>query len=298
MTHGTDNNAARPISVDSRDVGLLASLHLQQTGSGRYRARNVPSEHRPVVFGGQLLGQMAVAATKTLDGKSVRSVQALFARAGAVEHDLSIDADVIHEGRTIGSVLVRVHQRDRVVCQGIVLLDAGDPDIIRHADSMPEVPGPEGAQPVAVEQGAEMRLVGGSAITTSDETGPPERHAWVRFPDAPADEDIHRALLAWYTDGLLIGAAMRPHPGIGEDLAHEALSTGVLTHSIVFHEQCDASEWMLITQRSTYSGSGRCYGNGAVYSPSGALLASFSQEGMIRAFPIGQQRRGASSMAM
>jgi acyl-CoA thioesterase-2 len=292
-----EKTATFPQSVEEPGVPLLAALAPEVTGPGRYRVRNVPSEHRPVIFGGQLLGQMALAAAASVGGKSVRSVQALFARAGSVAHDLTVSTEVIHDGRTMGSVLARVHQGDRALCAGLVLLDAGDPDIVRHAEPMPAVPGPGEAEPVEAEDGTELRLVGGRAILSAEHTGPAELHAWARFPGAPPDDtDLHRALLCWYTDGLLIGTAMRPHH-LGQDMAHETVSTGVLTHTITFHEQCDASDWMLITQKSTYAGNGRCYGTGAVFAASGVLLASFAQEAMIRAFPEGQQR-GGTTMAM
>lgn len=278
---------------------LLRAFSLAPGPAGHFRATNVPSDHRPVVFGGQLLGQMGLAAAATAGpGKAVRSVQAVFARAGSVARDLSIDADVIHDGRTLASLAVRVRQDERQICAGLVLLDGGDTDVIAHAAPMPVVPGPSAAEPVPGEEGSEVRVVGGPAIWSADAAGPPEAHVWVRFPDAAgAAEAVHRALAGWYTDGFLIGAAMRPHP-IGVGMAHETVSTGVLTHTITFHGPCDASRWLLVTQSSTQAGGGRCYGTGAVYTADGALVASFAQESMIRAFPPTQQARGTATMAM
>lgn len=277
---------------------LLTAFTLRPTGPGHYVAGSVPAPHRPVVFGGQLLGQSALAAAATVDGKSVRSVQTLFARAGDVAQDVSLSAEVIHNGRTMGSALVRAAQGDRTLCQSLVLLDAGDPDLVRHAESMPDVPGPDAAEPVTAEPGSELRLVGGAAILAADHTGPAQVHAWARFPCATGGPaGVHRALLSWYTDGLLIAAAMRPHP-LGQEMAHQSVSTGVLTHTITFHEDGDASRWMLITQTSAYAGNGRCYGHGAVYAESGELLASFAQEGMVRAFSAAARQRGTATMAM
>ena len=42
--------------------------------------------------------------------------------------------------------------------------------------------------------------------------GPPELDAWVRFVDAPDDPATDQALVAYSTDGFLIGTAMRPMP--------------------------------------------------------------------------------------
>jgi acyl-CoA thioesterase II len=91
--------------------------------------------------------------------------------------------------------------------------------------------------------------------------------------------------LSWYTDGFLIAAAMRPHEGIGQVQAHDTLSTGVIAHTLTFHESFRADEWMLISNRSLHAGGGRTYGEGHVYDRDGTLIASFVQESMIRQFP-------------
>ena len=82
---------------------ILKSLILEQTGESSYRGPSVPSEVRPVVFGGQLMGQMIVAATTCLPGKTVRSLHAIFARAGTVTQPVDLEVDVMHAGRALGS---------------------------------------------------------------------------------------------------------------------------------------------------------------------------------------------------
>ena len=72
---------------------ILNSLVLEQTGESSYRGPSVPSEVRPVVFGGQLMGQMIVAATASLPGKTVRSLHAIFARAGTVTQPVDLEVD-------------------------------------------------------------------------------------------------------------------------------------------------------------------------------------------------------------
>ena len=56
-----------------------------------------------------------------------------------------------------------------------------------------------------------------------------------RRPDLPADRAVNQAALAWATDGFLIGTAMLPHEGVGQDRAHVDLSTGVIDHTLTFH---------------------------------------------------------------
>jgi acyl-CoA thioesterase len=76
---------------------------------------------------------------------------------------------------------------------------------------------------------------------------------------------------------------MRPHPGVGQAQAHRTLSTGVLSHTLTYHEPCPAAEWHLISQWSSYAGHGRSYGRGDIFRSDGQLAASFVQDAMIRA---------------
>ena len=72
------------------------------------------------------------------------------------------------------------------------------------------------------------------------------------------------------------GAQDAEHPLTG-------MSTGVLTHTVSFHEPFDATGWLLLDQEAPYSGRGRFYGRGDVFTANGALVASFAQDGLIRA---------------
>jgi len=84
-------------------------------------------------------------------------------------------------------------------------------------------------------------IVGGGGRQDPRLVGPPELDVWVRFVGAPDDPGTDQALVAYSTDGFLIGTAMRPHKGVGQAQAHITLSTGVLSHTLTYHEPCPAS---------------------------------------------------------
>jgi acyl-CoA thioesterase II len=265
---------------------ILSSFALERLGHTSFRGPSVPDERRPVVFGGQIMGQMIVAASTSDPTKQVRSLHVIFARAGTVKLPVDIDLDPVHSGRALGSVGATAAQGDRVLSRGLLLLDAGEPDVIRHQiPSMPHA-GPDDAPPVAGpdQPGVQFRIVDGVDLMTTAATGPAELDVWVRFLDVPDDPPLHQALLSWYTDPFLIAAAMRPHEGIGQAQAHETLSTGVISHTLTFHESFRADEWMLIANRSVHAGAGRTYGEGHVFREDGRLVASFVQENMVRYF--------------
>jgi acyl-CoA thioesterase len=269
---------------------LLRAFTLEPTGPGAYRAENADGGSG-VVFGGQLLGQSIVAALAGQEGKAVKTVHTLFARGASPGSPLELAVDRVHEGRSFASSSVTISQGGRTCTRSLLLLSADEPDLIRHADSPPPVPGPDRCEPASHgSKDWEIRIVGGVDVGDPDAVGPPELDVWSRFAGAPDDPALDQALLAYATDGFLIGTAMRPHAGVGQVQAHRTLSTGVVSHTLTFHEPCAAREWVLLSHRSSYAGHGRCYGRANVFRADGTLVASFVQDGMIRPLPPGSGR--------
>jgi len=258
---------------------ILDSLQLEAVGEHRFRARNAETGH-PVVFGGQLLAQSIVAALVGNEGKTAKTLHTVFARAASPDSDVEIEVDPVHAGRALASSTVTVSQGERICTRSMVLMSAPEPDLIRHAEPAPVI-----ARPHDDPGGDDwvVRVVGGVDLSDPAQVGPPELDVWTAFPGAPDDAAVSQALLAFCTDGFLIGTAMRPHEGVGQAQAHVSLSTGVLSHTITFHEPCPAAQWMLLAHRSVYAGHGRSYGRADVFGADGELVASFVQDSMIRA---------------
>ena len=265
----------------------LDLLDLDVTGEGHFLAGHEgDGEARNVVFGGQMLAQVIVAATQSTPGMRVKSIQSIFARAARYDAPLEIDVDPVHVGRTFASQSVRVHQGDRNCVQSIVLLDVAEDDLINHSPAMPDIAGAEDCQPSPAYlafPGSEVRIVGAVDTTSSDAPiGPAEQFIWIRRPGGPFDLTTSQAILSWATDGYLIGTAMRPHAGIGQDQAHRTISTGVISEALTFHQSFDAGDWLLMALESPYAGGGRTYGRAHVFSAGGDLVASFVQENIVR----------------
>jgi len=278
---------------------IIARFALERTGPAAYRGQSVDDDRRPVVFGGQIMGQMIVAAAMHEPEKQVKSLHTVFARAGTVKQPVEYALDQFHSGRAFGSIEAIAAQGDRVLSRGILLMDAGEPDVIRHQIPTLTVSGPHNHAPAAGgEPGVEIRVVDGVDMMTTAVTGEPELNIWMRWRDVPVQFAVHQALLSWFTDPFLIGAAMRPHDGIGQEQAHETLSTGVISHTLTFHEAFRADEWLLIANRSQHAGGGRTYGDGHVFTEDGRLVASFVQTNMIRYFRDDGAARGRAEGAM
>jgi acyl-CoA thioesterase-2 len=278
------------VAPDTREGKLPEAFSLEARGDGRFVASSIgdPDVH-DVVFGGQILAQAILASDEAASaGKELSSIHTVFSRVATLTKPLEIYVDSLHDGRTASSQTITVHQGDRICARSMVLRQAPADDLIRHQDPMPDVPGPEECAPAdargLVAPGTAVRVVGG--IETWDSAappGPPEANVWITIPGEPAQpESLSQALLAYATDGYLIAAAMRPHAGFGQDMAHRSLTTGVVTHTLQFHEGVPAGDWLLMAQQATFAGRGRAFGRAQVFSDSGRLIASFSQESIIR----------------
>jgi acyl-CoA thioesterase-2 len=269
---------------------LPAELRPEPVDERRYTVTNTgDAERRDVVFGGQLLAQAVVATSLRHPGKDVRSVQAVFARPGRVDATTELAIDPMHDGRSFASDTVTAWQGDRLCARFIVLLDADEPDVVRHDVTMPRVPGPDESSPTGpgglAYPGSDLRIVDDVDLWSVDApVGPAETFLWTKGPPLPDHPAVHRAVLAWATDGFLIGTALRPHAGVNQDDAHRGLSTGVVAHTIMFHEPFPADEWLLLAHECPYAGRGRSFGNADVFTGDGRYVASYVQTNMIRFF--------------
>ena len=278
---------------------LLDAFDVHPLGGGRFLARNLDGRGRDVVDGSQILAQSIGAACKAVPGKGAKSAHMIFSRTASVHAPLELEAEAFHAGRSFASVTVTARQRGKPCARGLLLLDADTPDLIRHRAAMPDVPGPGACEPFDMGvAGRELRIAGGAYAGDPDApVGPPELFAWLRYREAPPEPWLNQALVAHFTGHLSIATAMRPHPGIGESMAHRALSTGVLALTISFHEPVRADEWMLCAHESPHAGRGLAYARAQIFAADGRLLASFSQEAMIRALdPVAKKLGPATAM--
>lgn len=277
---------------------LLDALDLKPAGDNHFHARNA-GEPRGVVFGGQILGQTIVAAAWAQPDKTVKTVHTIFARGAQIDAPLDIDVDPMHGGRTFGSVTVTVRQGGRLCARSLVLLHQPEDDLIRHGAGVPRVDAPDQTPIREYEfEGYQIGTVGGVDIADPDAVGPAILPVWVRFRDAPDNPLTSQALLAYTSDGFLIGTAMRPHAGVGQAQAHLTISTGVVSHTLTFHEPFSAGEWMLLDHEAPYAGHGRGYGRAHVFTAAGVHVASFVQDSMIRRIPGGQAGRTPERRAL
>jgi acyl-CoA thioesterase len=265
---------------------LLDLFDVEPDGQDRFVGQSgltFGTDERQVVEGTQVLAQAIVAAAKRFPDKSVRSVHAVFTRAVLVGPPIVLDVDVVSEGRSTATAIITASQKDKRCMTFTVFTDVPTPDVIRHHLPKPDVAGPDDANVCEMPMaGRQVKLVDVVDINSPDEVGPPEVYAWLRYEPIPARDDLAKALIAYFTGHLGISTSMRPHEGIGTALSHITVSTAPMTVTVSFHEPVRWSGWLLYSHESTQVGAGMSYIRGAVHTEDGELIASFSQDAMIR----------------
>lgn len=265
--------------------GLLALFEPESDGDNRFIAQTglAGADDRQVVEGTQVLAQVIVAVAKRFPEKSVRSVYAVFARAVMVGPPVELDIDVVSEGRSTATAVVAASQNGKRCITVTVLCDVPSGDVIRHHLPKPDVAAPADANVSAMPMtGRQLRLVDVADVNSPDEVGPPELYAWLHYDPIPQRDDLAKALIAYFTGHLGISTTMRAHEGIGTAQAHLTVSTAPMTVSVSFHEPVKWNGWVLYGHESTQVGAGMSYVRGTVHTEDGELLASFTQDALIR----------------
>jgi acyl-CoA thioesterase len=280
----TTDSAQTPWTVQ----GLLDLFDVRSDGENRFIAETgiAAEDERQVVEGTQVVAQAIVAVAKRFPDKSIRSVHAVFARAVMVSAGpVELEIDVVAEGRSTATAVVAVKQNGKRCITMTVLADIPTDDVIRHHLPRPQVASPTDANVLEMPMiGREVRLVDVVDVNSPDEVGPPEIYAWLHYDPIPTRDDLAKALIAYFTGHLGISTTMRAHEGIGTAQSHLTVATAPMTITVSFHEPLTWDDWLLYSHESTQVGAGMSYVRGTVHTEGGELIASFSQDALIRPF--------------
>jgi acyl-CoA thioesterase-2 len=259
---------------------LLDCLDLREVvPSAVFEGRNQRlSYHR--VFGGQVLAQVVRAAGGACPDKTVKSLHAVFARAGRTDEPIRYEVTRAHEGGTFATLTVVARQTAGVVATAAVSMHTAEDGPDRQTlPGMPARPGPQ--RRVAIE------LLPWETRTASDldspEVAAPELDLWMRTE--PVGPQPAPALIAYGTDLTLIGTALLPLDGVSQRDAGTAFTSAVTSHTVWFHRPSRTDDWLLLRQQAPIMAHGRCFGRGDVRTESGALVASYAQEALLRFRP-------------
>ena len=120
------------------------------------------------------------------------------------------------------------------------------------------------------------------------EKRPPFQNVWFRAVDTlPDDRALHQCVLAYASDLTLLDTSNLPH---GVSWWSEKFQTASLDHAMWFHRPFRADEWLLYAQDSPRAAGARGFNRGSVFTRAGELVASVTQEGLIRCASLDRSR--------
>ncbi|ANF30517.1 acyl-CoA thioesterase II [Leifsonia xyli] len=278
---------------------LLTALDLTDTGARTSEdIFTGPSQWMPLgrVFGGQVLAQSIVAATRTVEpDRAIHSMHGYFLRPGDVNFPITFSVDRIHDGRSFSTRRTQAYQNGLPILSMIASFQTED-DGFEHQDAMPEgLPDPESlpstatsledvrhpvAQYWASQRPFDMRHVTSPVYLSVEGERVAHQSVWFRtIGDMPDDPALHRAALAYASDYTIMESVMRRH---GIAWATPGLKAASLDHAMWWHRPARVDEWLLYVQESPTAGGGRGLSNGRIFSRDGRLVASVAQEATIR----------------
>ncbi|MEJ7688511.1 MAG: acyl-CoA thioesterase II [Variovorax sp.] len=275
---------------------LVELMRLEPAGEDRFVGQS-EDIGTPAVFGGQVLGQALMAASRTVDAyRPVHSMHAYFLLPG--EHaPIEYAVDRVRDGRSFTTRHVVARQQERVIFEMSASFQTVD-EGVDHQLPMRAAPGPEGLaseldQRLALgdrlperwrvkglaPHGIEYRRVEADDLL-APQPQPSESAIWLRaIAPLPDDPVVHRALLAYASDHGLLRAAMRPH---GLSFMDGQVRPASLDHAMWFHREFRMDDWLLYALDSPSASGARGLCRGSLFARDGRLVASTAQEGMLR----------------
>jgi acyl-CoA thioesterase-2 len=280
-------------------LGRDAAESIGATSARVFEGRSQKMPHGRV-FGGQVLAQCVMAAGTTvreIDGDGPRPIHSLhgyFMRPGDDTLPIRFAVEEMRDGRSFSTRRVHAVQKGAPIMSMVCSFQerAGGLD---HQEPMPAVAGPEGltslaeafrgidhpgARHLAESRPIELRPVESNMFLDPGPEQVASNHVWMRAVDRlPDDPLLHAAVLAYSSDYSLLEPVLRRHGLVWTD---RRLRVASLDHSMWFHRDARADEWLLYAQAAPSATSGRGLSIGQIFTRDGTLVATTAQEGMVR----------------
>ncbi|WP_419923868.1 acyl-CoA thioesterase [Candidatus Poriferisocius sp.] len=269
--------------------GLIKLLDLEPIEKDIFRGVS-PQEDRQRVFGGQVAGQALVAATRTVEDRTVHSLQAYFIRPGDVSAPLLYLVERVRDGRSFTTRRVTAIQHGQPIFAMSASFQRHE-EGFEHQTELPRgIPDPEDLEPFVWpdfpvdDQGRmirpiELRYVSGSPEQRG-QSREPRLQVWLRATGTlPVDPVLHTCMFTYASDMTVLDTATKALPVQGNEIDIQAAS---LDHAMWFHRPLRMDDWIFLDQVSNSASNARGLAWGTAWNRTGELVASVVQEGLIR----------------
>jgi len=274
---------------------LISLLTLERLKDNLFRgpSKDIGTDR---VYGGQVLGQAIKAAQYTVTDRNIHSLHAYFLRKGDHKAPIIYEVERSRDGGSFAARRVVAIQHGRPIFTLSASFQINE-DSHNYQARMPAVPSPDESSGVALHEAMHLqklpeklrRLLQLSApFHIKSATGLSEQQPafssricfWVKTVAALPDEpDLHRSILAYVSDYGLLSSTLAPH---GIDFFDARLQMASIDHAMWFHRPFKMDAWLLYCCEAVSISNARGFARGSFYKEDGSLVASTTQEGLVR----------------
>ena len=277
---------------------LLQVLDVTQVGDDAFTGGH-PSKNPVRTFGGQMMAQAFVAASRTVSPKLPPTTLSMhFIAGGDPERDLEFTVVRLRDERRFANRRVDVTQGGELLGTALVSHLAGGRSL-EHSVTVPQVPDPETLptiddllkgyeEIVPLFVGAlkpiEWRYTNDPAWVMRDKGESLEHNrVWLKaMGPMPEDPVLHAAALVYSSDTTVLDSIITRH---GLSWGHDRIFAVTMNHTVWFHKPIKFDEWVLYSTTSPVAADSRGLATGHFFDRSGQMLATTTQEGIVKHFP-------------
>ena len=277
---------------------LLAILELSRVTDDLFTGRH-PRKNPIRTFGGQLMAQAFVAASRTLGHDLPPSALSVhFIAGGDPTQDIEFHVARLRDERRFANRRVDAMQNGKLLATAIISYLAGGHGL-EHNFVMPTVPEPQELptidellvgyeEVVPAFAGAmrpiEWRYTNDPAWVMRDKGVKLDRNrVWMTADGSmPDDPVLHTAAMIYSSDTTVLDSIITTH---GLSWGWDRIFAVTINHSVWFHRQVDFSDWVLYSTASPVAAESRGLGMGHFFNRSGQIVATVAQEGIVKHFP-------------
>ena len=278
-------------------VSLKSILEIEQIDDLIFRGFT-PQGGTGRVYGGQVIAQGLSAASHTVENRPCHSLHAYFLRPGDRSKPIIYDVDIARDGRSFSSRRVTAIQNGKQILNMALSFQVEETGL-EHAEEMPDVPAPETLNSLQELQSdiidkipeefreniLRKRAYEVRPVTPMDYLNPTPietlNNVWIRLTDDTIPDNLYyqRLVLSYMSDLTLLDSGLRVH---GKDYMNTDLQTASLDHASWFYHPFKIDDCLLFSQHSPVTGAGTGLNFASIYTRDGKLVASASQEGLMR----------------
>lgn len=297
MLAGNEPNVRQDTYPDFEE--LLAILDLTRVTDELFIGSH-PTKNPLRTYGGQLMAQSFVAATRTLTGQDLppSALSMHYINGGDTARDIEFHVVRLRDERSFANRRVDAVQDGVLLSSALISYMSAGPGL-EHGVKPPQVDPPHTRPPlpellrgyekivphfVNALQPIEWRYTNDPAwVMRKKGERLAHNRVWMKalgvLPDDPL---LHTAAMVYSSDTTVLDSIVTTH---GLSWGFDRIFAASANHSIWFHRQVDFNDWVLYSTSSPVAAESRGLGTGHFFDGSGQIVATVVQEGVVKYFP-------------